>query len=72
VDGRTPGQEIISSTGSFILIFVGSVLIGAVTGLLIAFVLKRQSSHHVDEEKLQKLIYEEQNTAGDKDDEEER
>ena len=51
-DGRSPGSEIVSSIGSFILIFVGSILIGAVTGLLIAFVLKRQATHKVDSDEL--------------------
>ena len=40
-NGKTPGQEVIDSIGSFILIFLGSLVIGAVSALLIAFILKR-------------------------------
>jgi len=54
VDGRSTSEEILSSIGSFILIFVGSIVIGAVTGLLIAFVLKRQASHKLDMDELGK------------------
>lgn len=40
-DGKPAGQELIDAIGSFFLIFTGSLLIGAVSALLIAFVLKR-------------------------------
>jgi NhaP-type Na+/H+ or K+/H+ antiporter len=45
LDDKPPGQEIIDSIGSFFLVFCGSLVIGAVSALLIAFVLKRQTSH---------------------------
>lgn len=38
-------HQIIVCIGSFMLDFVGSLLIGAVSALLIAFILKRQSSY---------------------------
>ena len=38
---KTVSQEIFSSIGQFMLIFVGSLLIGAVSALLSAFILKR-------------------------------
>jgi len=44
-DGKAPVDEILSSVGTFCLIFLGSIVIGTVTALLVAFVLKRQSSH---------------------------
>jgi sodium/hydrogen exchanger 8 len=47
-DGKPPGQELIDAIGSFCLIFVGSLVIGTVSALLIAFVLKRQASHQVE------------------------
>ena len=40
-DGRSTGHEIVASIGQFSLIFVGSLLIGAVSALLISFMLKR-------------------------------
>ena len=42
---KTAGEEVLSSCGRFLLIFVGSLLIGAVSALLIAFIMKRQSSY---------------------------
>ena len=42
---KTVGEEIGSSIAQFCLIFVGSLLIGAVSALLIAFILKRQASY---------------------------
>ena len=44
-DGKSAGSEIFSSIGQFTLIFIGSLLIGAVSALLISFMLKRQASH---------------------------
>ena len=38
---KAAGEEVLSSCGRFLLIFVGSLLIGAVSALLIAFVMKR-------------------------------
>lgn len=43
-NGLSTGQEIANSIGQFILIFTGSLVIGAVSALLSAFVLKRQKS----------------------------
>ena len=42
---KSVGAEIGSSIAQFCLIFVGSLLIGAVSALLIAFILKRQASY---------------------------
>lgn len=47
-DGKSAGNEILSAIGSFFLIFTGSLVIGAVSALLIAFVLKRQNSHALE------------------------
>jgi NhaP-type Na+/H+ or K+/H+ antiporter len=47
-DGKSAGDEILSAIGSFFLIFTGSLVIGAVSALLIAFVLKRQNSHALE------------------------
>lgn len=44
-DGNSVGHDILASIGQFNLIFIGSLLIGAVSALLISFMLKRQSSH---------------------------
>jgi NhaP-type Na+/H+ or K+/H+ antiporter len=49
VNGLDPGQEIIHAIGSFILIFFGSLVIGAVSALLVAFILKRQKSTRPDQ-----------------------
>jgi NhaP-type Na+/H+ or K+/H+ antiporter len=37
-------NEVMASIGKFFLVFMGSVMIGAISALLIAFILKRQSS----------------------------
>ena len=42
---KTASQEMLNSGGRFLLIFIGSLLIGAVSALLIAFIMKRQSSY---------------------------
>lgn len=39
----TVGQELFSALGQFILIFVGSLTIGMVSALMVAFLLKRQA-----------------------------
>lgn len=38
--------DLLSSLGSFMVVFIGSVMIGAFSALLIAFILKRQSSYN--------------------------
>jgi NhaP-type Na+/H+ or K+/H+ antiporter len=38
--------DLLSSMGTFCVVFVGSVMIGAFAALLIAFILKRQSSYN--------------------------
>ena len=38
---KTMSEEVFDSIAQFLLIFVGSLLIGAVSALLIAFILKR-------------------------------
>jgi sodium/hydrogen exchanger 8 len=40
-DGNSVGHDILASIGQFNLIFIGSLLIGAVSALLISFMLKR-------------------------------
>jgi NhaP-type Na+/H+ or K+/H+ antiporter len=42
--GNNFATEILYSLGQFFVVFTGSVLIGAFAALLIAFILKRQSS----------------------------
>ena len=42
---KSTSEEIMTAAGRFLLIFIGSVLIGAVSALLIAFIMKRQSSY---------------------------
>ena len=42
---KTMSEEVFGSIAQFLLIFVGSLLIGAVSALLIAFILKRQASY---------------------------
>lgn len=42
---KTVSEEIFGSILQFFVIFIGSLLIGAVSALLIAFILKRQSSY---------------------------
>ena len=42
---KTITAQIFGFVGQFLLIFVGSLLIGAVSALLIAFILKRQASY---------------------------
>ena len=44
----TVWESIYKGAGDFTLIFVGSLVIGAVMALLVAFVLKRQSSYVKD------------------------
>lgn len=41
-------ESIYKGAGDFTLIFVGSLIIGAVMALLVAFMLKRQSSYVKD------------------------
>ena len=41
LEDRTLKEELFASLGQFTLIFVGSLLIGAVSALLIAFITKR-------------------------------
>ena len=41
----TVRDEFMAAAGRFLLIFIGSLLIGAVSALLIAFIMKRQSSY---------------------------
>lgn len=42
------GESILVSIGNFATIFIGSVLIGALSALLVAFVLKRQAKNSQD------------------------
>lgn len=48
------------SVGQFCLIFFGSLVIGAVSALLIAFVLKRQSSFAKDQSEIDSSLTERQ------------
>lgn len=40
-DDKSTSSELLASGGRFMLIFIGSLLIGAVSALLIAFIMKR-------------------------------
>ena len=40
-----PFLEIASAAGTFITIFVGSLIIGAMTALIVAFIIKRQAAY---------------------------
>lgn len=40
-EDKTPAQEVFSAAGKFIIIFVASIVIGAMTALIVAFILKR-------------------------------
>lgn len=42
--------QMVNALGQFCLIFVGSLMIGAVSALIIAFILKRQASNVSDRE----------------------
>lgn len=42
---RSFGEEIGIGIGNFCLVFVGSLLIGALIALIVAFILKRQKTH---------------------------
>ena len=44
-EGKTPAQEVASAAGKFVVIFVGSVVIGAMTAFIVAFIIKRQTSY---------------------------
>lgn len=60
--GLTPTQEVLNSCGKFILIFTGSLFIGAVSALLIAFILKRQASYIKEQRETSKQMNERQQT----------
>ncbi len=53
-DGKPAGEQVLDAVGTFCLIFIGSIIIGAVSALLIAFVLKRQASHAKEQTRMQK------------------
>ena len=42
---KSPFGEVVSAGGKFITIFVGSIIIGAMTALIVAFVIKRQATY---------------------------
>lgn len=44
-DDLPASQQILSAIGKFLLIFIGSLIIGIITALIVAFVLKRQSHY---------------------------
>ena len=46
---RSASEEFMAASGRFLLIFIGSLLIGAVSALLIAFIMKRQSNYTLPE-----------------------
>lgn len=48
-------SEISHSIGEFFLVLIGSVLIGALSALLIAFILKRSSSFHREQREVQAI-----------------
>ena len=49
---QTPSQQVIGAIGKFFLIFIGSVVIGAMTALIASFMQKRQSTYHSSSDKV--------------------
>lgn len=52
-DDKSSGEEVLTAVGRFVTIFLGSLILGAMLGLIAAFILKRQaqylSSEKIDE-----------------------
>ena len=42
---KSPVHEVFSAAGKFCIIFLGSVIIGAMTALIAAFIVKRQATY---------------------------
>lgn len=55
--GQTVGYDIAKGIGDFLLIFVGSLFMGSIFALLIAFVLKRSSNTILDDQLDEDLSY---------------
>ena len=65
-------MDVLKATGRFFTIFIGSVIIGAMTALLVAFMIKRQSSYQIapkqdevveeDKKNIRQLTYEQEVT----------
>lgn len=62
----TISQDMLSSVGQFLLIFVGSLAIGAVSALLIAFIMKRQASYLNEQQHTDDQVNERQQTYAQK------
>lgn len=44
-DQKSAVHEVFSASGKFFIIFIGSVVIGTMTAMIVAFIVKRQSSY---------------------------
>lgn len=44
-EGKSPSLEVLSAAGKFVTIFIGSIIIGAMTALIVAFIIKRQVTY---------------------------
>ena len=44
-EDKSPVHEVFSAAGKFVTIFIGSLVIGAMTALIVAFVIKRQATY---------------------------
>lgn len=44
-EDKTPTHEVFSAAGKFVIIFCFSLLIGAMTALIVAFIIKRQATY---------------------------
>ena len=42
---KSPGHEVLAAAGNFITIFLGSVIVGSMTALIAAFIVKRQATY---------------------------
>lgn len=58
-DDKTPTQEVFSACGNFVIIFVASVVLGAITAFIVAFIIKRQTSYETGTKKDLQRIEEE-------------
>ena len=54
VEDRSLGAELFFASADFLFIFIGSLIIGAVLALLIAYLLKRQSQLNQEKSKERK------------------
>ena len=50
-EDKTPAEEVFGAAGKFVIIFLGSIVIGAMTALIVAFIIKRQTSYETGSKK---------------------